>query len=356
MTSWLAGTPTPRRARRQSNTRRTSASRAHARGGRRTVRRALVALLGLLTLFAAMSLARPRVALAQERRIEQAAKDALKRARADFESNDFDTAGDPAAQGDRGVRHDPLHDRDPAQLHRDLGVMQVKRGDRNGAAQSFAEAAHIDPKVSLGPPFEDDAAVRDEWNASRDESAALAQEQPAGDFETQPPSEQVENTPLPVYVEYVGSPPIASAVAKFRGPGESDWQKVNLGKHGKGWGGVIPCTSVRRGVLRYYVQGFDASGAPVALSGNPKHPFVVPIRRAIASPPPALPGEAPPAKCTATGACPANQPNCNAPPAVSKNEEVPQCEEDSQCSSGVCEDGRCIEKTASGGPRGFARW
>jgi hypothetical protein len=148
-------------------------------------------------------------------------------------------------------------------------------------------------------------------------------------------------------VQYTGSQTLDSVVAKYQGAGQSEWKKLPLARKGRGWGALVPCADVRRGVLRYYVQGFDASGSPTALSGDPKHPFTVPIRHAIATPPPAFPGEAPPTQCTSTG---------EEAPAEAKNETPPQCEDDSQCSSGVCEDGRCVESRAgASAERGFAR-
>ena len=48
----------------------------------------------------------------------------------------------------------------------------------------------------------------------------------------------------------------------------SDWGKVELARSGDGWGGLIPCGAVTEGALVYWVQGFDASGAPAASSGD----------------------------------------------------------------------------------------
>jgi hypothetical protein len=232
--------------------------------------------------------------------------------------------------------------------------MQFKRGDKQAASQSFAEAILTDPKVSLAPYDQPD--LRAEWNATRDEAVAVSQPQPTGDFDTQAPLEQAVNTPVPIYVTYRGGAALQSVVAKYRGEGDVDWKRVDLVRRGQGWAGLIPCSDVRRGVIRYYVQGIDSTGTPSVMSGDPKIPFIVPIRHAITAKPPAFPGEAPPAKCAPGGTCPPEEPNCNAPPPqVSHAEEVPQCDEDSQCSSGVCEDGRCVEQKPDVS-RDYARW
>jgi hypothetical protein len=52
----------------------------------------------------------------------------------------------------------------------------------------------------------------------------------------------------------------------------------------------------------YWVQGFDSSGSPAASSGDPKHPFTVPIRTEINGDEPSLPGKDPPKTCSASEA------------------------------------------------------
>jgi hypothetical protein len=54
---------------------------------------------------------------------------------------------------------------------------------------------------------------------------------------------------------------------------------------------------VTRGTMRYWIQGFDENGDPIANSGDPKHPYTVLIRSDIAGEAPHLPGKSPPAAC-----------------------------------------------------------
>ena len=49
--------------------------------------------------------------------------------------------------------------------------------------------------------------------------------------------------------------------------------------------------------MQYWIQGFDSNGDTAATSGDPKHPFAVPVRSEIASEPPHLPGRAAPQTC-----------------------------------------------------------
>jgi hypothetical protein len=81
----------------------------------------------------------------------------------------------------------------------------------------------------------------------------------------------------------------------------TEWGHVDLTKTDDGWGGVIPCGDVQVGVMRYWLQGVDASGEPIANSGDPKHPYSVPIRESIAGEAPHLPDKPAPSKCGKRG-------------------------------------------------------
>jgi hypothetical protein len=106
------------------------------------------------------------------------------------------------------------------------------------------------------------------------------------------------NTPLPVFVGYTGSAKIAKVVLKYRSASSRSYGYVPLARRAGGWGGVVPCANVERGVVRYYVEGFDAEGEPVAVSGSADNPFFVPIRWRITSSAPSLPGASPPKSCS----------------------------------------------------------
>src|SRR5206468_1092851 len=77
------------------------------------------------------------------------------------------------------------------------------------------------------------------------------------------------------------------------------YKRASLTKMGTGYGGTIPCDDVKAGLMRYYIQGFDAAGDPMALSGDPKRPYVVHLRQTIGGLGPSLPGQPPPRSCSA---------------------------------------------------------
>lgn len=140
--------------------------------------------------------------------------------------------------------------------------------------------------------------------------------QPEGDFVHTPASEQAANHAVPIYVEYNGSGRLSRVVVKYQSGSASGFTSLTLVKRGSGWAGVIPCSGVQLGTLRYYVQGFDAEGSPAALSGDPKRPYTVPIKSSITGPAPTLPGEAPPT-CDETAA---PEPEPDAAPAEGESE------------------------------------
>lgn len=244
-------------------------------------------------------------ASALDKRAEAAAKDAIKRTAADFASGDYATA---AARLQKAVTTCGTKKCSPdtrAFVLRDLGTMQFKMGDKDAAASSFSQALAIDHDIDLGSKY-DTPDVRAAWNhakalASTSPGAPPAEQPIGGDFSHTPAAEQKVRTPLPVYVEAPDGTDVSKVVVKYKGAGMSDWGKVELTKMGDGWGGTIPCGAVTQGELDYWVQGFDASGSPTASSGDPKHPFSVPIRDEITSDPPSLPDKPPPRTCASGG-------------------------------------------------------
>ena len=317
----------------------------HARTSERTLKLRARAIVWIAFTLALVVFAAARPAAAQERRIETAAKEALKRARTDFSAADFNAALARLLKAGKACGTIRCSAPTRAALLRDEGVMQLRRGEAGKAAALFAEAVRTDKKVDL-PKAYDVPDVRAAWDAATGSGEGVAEvnePQPTGDFTHTPVNEQAVNTPVPLYVEYSGSEHVASVVVKYKAPGGSEWKKVTLGQMGSGWGGSIPCAEVKLGKLLYYLQGFDASGSPNVLSGNPKKPFHTMIKPSITGAPPSLPGQSPPATCTGAQD-------------ESEVSSAATCIDDSQCNGGACENGHCTEPTAHAETeRGFAR-
>ncbi len=232
-------------------------------------------------------------ALAVDARAEAAAKAALKKAAASYLATNF-AAG--AAALDKAVRACGASRCTPASkaaVLRDLGTMQLLGGGNAAAAKSFAAALALEPDIELNPDY-DVPNVRAAWEAAQGGGSA---EQPSGDFTHTPPVEQKVATPLPLYVKAPADAKVARVIVKYKGPKMSDWARLDLKRMGDGWAGMLPCADVTSGTMRYWVQGFDGGGDPVASSGDPKHPYTVPIRDEISADPPHLPGRPAPGVC-----------------------------------------------------------
>jgi hypothetical protein len=312
-----------------------------AAGGRRARRCTSVAIAALL---ASVLLARPAYA---DARAEVTATDALQKSENDFLGMNYPAA---IARLNKALHVCGANRCAPptkAMLLRDLGTMQFRTGDKAGAAKSWADALALHPTLSLNPSY-DASDVGAAWEDSRAAAglpagpvtskpppgaagtggagataptgatgatgaaapSATPGEQPTGDFAHDPALEQREDTPLPIHVEYGGSSRIARVVVKYKGAQMRDWTRIELTRlENNRWEGLIPCIDVTRGTMRYWIQGFDETGEPIAATGDPKHPYYVAIRDKITSPPPHLPNKEPPRPCDETD-CPPGLPGC----------------------------------------------
>lgn len=261
-----------------------------------------------LTIFAAVLFVASSAGAA-DKRAEAAAKDAIKKASSDYLATDYDAAATRLARAVKICGAKKCKPPTKAALLRDLGTMQFRGGDVGTAKKTWADAFKLQPDIKLNPDY-DTADLHAAFEDARGGGGPMG-EQPGGDFAHTPAGEQKVNTPVPVYVEYPGSSGnVARVVVKYKGTAMSDWGRVDLKRMGSGWGGMIPCNAVTKGVLRYWVQGFDDGGDPAASSGDPKHPFSVEIKDDIDGEPPHLPGQAAPKGCTEDTDCPPGLPGC----------------------------------------------
>jgi len=238
---------------------------------------------------------------------------------------------------------------------RDLGAMQILAGNDGDGRASFAQALAVDAHLDLDPAYKT-PQLEAVWNEVKKKAPAPPAgggtepptppgQQPSGDFAHTPAPEAPVRTPLPIYAEYSGSETLARVIAKYKGPGMTDWKPIELAKMGTGFGGLIPCKDVTQGTMSYYVQGFNAGNDPVATSGSRNKPYTVPVKAQITGPAPSLPGQDAPKQCgeLAGAECPPDFPGCN-----SKKSSGEDCDKDSQCTSDACVGGKCAEKKGSG--------
>ncbi len=256
------------------------------------------------------------IAWAVDPKAEATAKDALTKGAADYALGQFGRAQLRLDSALTACGVTKCSDTIRASLLRDKAVMQARKGEASHATATFTEALVLAPSMQL-PMAYDAPAVRTAYTKGK---AAAAKSQPAeGDFSHTAWVEQRVGTPLPVYVEYDGH--ISHVVVRYRAAGDDEWKRVDLRQMGSGWAGVIPCIAMDEGVLRYYIQGLDEDGLPVASSGDKNHPYKVTVQEEIEGVAPHLPGRHAPRPCL-EGGCDKEPSACGAQPTVVAASEV----------------------------------
>ena len=302
--------------------------------------RALVAALGLFAIFFAT-----RTAHALDAATEKSAKRALVQAEGDYASGDTAHA---LARVDKALATcgaDKCSKETRAALLRDRGSLQILRGQGDSGKATLGEALRLLPNIALNDTYAT-AEVRKAFQDAHGEDEKPLVQPPPGDFAFVPVTEGADDTPIPIYVEFAESSPPARVVVKYRNAAMGSYKPLALSKMFNGWGGYIPCSDVKVGVLRYYVQGFDADNEPIVNSGDPKHPFMLRVRAEMNGPPPSLPGKPPPAKCGGATVTPETNGEENVE-TTPKLEDGSKCQSDDECASGSCSDGVCSSELRS---------
>jgi hypothetical protein len=320
----------------------------------------LAALTAALTL-SSLFVTRPAFA---DAKTEATAKALQKKAMdEDYLATEFAKAADKLDKAIAACGADKCSAPVRAQLHRDLGVVQIGgQIDKEKGIGHFVAAIKADPATALDPDLRTkdlDAAFAEAKKraaggggaAPAGGGAPAAGGQPAGDFVHEPATEQTIRTPIPVYVEYGGEEQLVKVIARYKGFGMTDWKTVELKKTGeKGWGGLLPCADVQQGTTQYYIQGFNAANDPVAVGGDRNNSYKVKVTRDKVADPPHLPNQPPPTQCADTGDCPPNFPGCKkgtgptaGPPEVTGKDGGEFCEEDTECKSKECKASKCTD-------------
>lgn len=294
----------------------------------------------------------PRLALAQDKKVEAAAKALQKKAMEDdYLATEFAKAQEKLEKALASCGADKCSANLRALLHRDLGVVQI--GGKLDAAkgqQHLVDAVKLDGAVQLDPDLKT-KELEAAWEAAKKAAAGggtpgpgpnAGGGTPTGDFEHTPTTEQAYRTPVPIYVEYKGESKLVKVIARYKSLGMTEFKPVELKKMGEtGWGGLVPCADVQVGTLQYYVQGFDANNDPVAVAGDRKTTYNVPIKRGkIEGDAPHLPNQPAPQACPDTGDCPPDFPGCKKGPGTGTEPtgkpDGEECDEDNECRSQTC--------------------
>lgn len=217
-----------------------------------------------------------------------------------------------------------------ASIHVNLGIVQGGQGRIDEAKTRFIAGLEIDPTVAL----DQDLATPELKKAFEEAKSQVLgvldidEEVVLEEIAHTPPAEQALHTPLPIFVMVPESIDASRVQLRYRAPGETDYKSMALPRIDAGYGGNVPCRDLtEEGVLVYYVQVLDATGAVVMTAGTLAQPFRVRIREELSGEPPHLPGQEPPEACVKA------KPKVAPPPA--DKTIFPPCDSNRDCEEGM---------------------
>jgi hypothetical protein len=136
--------------------------------------------------------------LAAKLKGEAAAQSALKKGAVDYHAKKYGAAREVLEKAVNGCGDDQCTPSTRAALLRDLGTMQFRLGDKQGAAKSFDDAIAADPDVMFDPDY-DKPDVRAAWSEATQRAADAAKKNsaPAETAEPEAPAPEPKTPPPP---------------------------------------------------------------------------------------------------------------------------------------------------------------
>ncbi len=186
-----------------------------------------------------------------------------------------------------------------AKIHANMGIVySAGLGQKEDAVEAFKDALRLDPTITPDSNYLTGNVQKAFDKAKQQMGSNLAIEKPVAVLKEKPWTEQATWHPVPVYVELPDNVKASRIVVRYKAPGQKDWKELALEKHGKGWGGYIPCFAVQKtGTLVYFTTAFNANLDRVASAGSAENPRKVQLKKAINARQPQLPGAVPPSEC-----------------------------------------------------------
>jgi hypothetical protein len=266
--------------------------------------------------------------------------------------------------------------------------------DLPGAREAFAKAKEIDGNVTLDTALAT-PEVQSEFDAivgkgGAPAAASDAEPGPTGEASgvaaasavaasvgecTPAPGGEIEiRRPIPISCKVPEG--VVKAILSYKEFGGTQFVNVPMTLKNGSVQAPVPCSATKmEGALQYLVIMKDTAGATVATVGSLEQPAQLNIVKTTVQPPPAFPGEAPPARCAEEVECPPGMPGCtpsggggwgdSCTPAESCKkglycdsgtcQNAPSCETDSDCDSGRCSEGFCEMEEGSSSSSGGAK-
>lgn len=268
-----------------------------------------------------------------------------------------------------------------ARVHMALGIVAVGGQQNNDSGvESMARALQLDSNAEPDPLLvtpEISAAFRQAQsrgsrptssnNTSTNSTNSTRPSRGQGELLHTPAPEQLENTPLPVYVEPSGGLTAEHVYVNFRGNGMRAFERREMTRVANGWGTEIPCANMIQGNIEYYVVAQDAGGQELASAGSESSPVQVTVVARRTSPAPALPGRMPPETCASgMDECPPGMsgPSCRPRGGARRGGLGDACISNDECGEGMrCDGGACSasegespERPSTGTTERFSRF
>jgi hypothetical protein len=241
------------------------------------------------------------------------------------------------------------------------------KNDQGGAKEAFQKAIAVDPQVKLDTALatpdtqktfdgvggaSGSAATPEPTPTEKAPPAAGAEEEGPGGMKCTPDAMEIQTRRV-IPVECQSDEEAASVELRYK-PFGGDWKTVKMTKKGETFRGEVPCADTKSaGDLKVYARAKDAAGETIDNWGSKNKPINYTMGESVAGEPPAYAGETAPERCADSAECPPDFPGCGGGKSRGDVdwsgllceggvcETAPSCENDNDCSTGVCTDGKC---------------
>ncbi len=317
-------------------------------------------------LVAALVMSAPAIAHAQQGPRDPQANSLVRQAMQDYQDLEIDRSIERLNIALRTCGSNGCSNAVLSRVHMSIGIVRVG-GQQNQAdgvaamARALEIDTHAEPDTLLATPEINEAFAEARRRSgggrtsppgpSNTPNPRNAPASSGGELLHTPAPEQLENTPLPVYVEPASSLNAAHVYVNFRGNGMRQYERREMQRLGQGWGTEIPCVQIMQPGVDYYITALDDGGSTLASTGSESSPVHVNIlasstRRSF--PAPTLPGRPAPASCASCEDCPPGMsgPTCcprgGASTGGGRGQLGDPCSANSECGEGLrCDGGAC---------------